>query len=56
MVTSISGIISFRFTARKKPAAPPPTIAVFIRFRFFVCAAKIAKKGNIYYVKDAFLC
>jgi hypothetical protein len=28
MVTSISGIISFRFTARKKPAAPPPIIAV----------------------------
>jgi hypothetical protein len=46
MVTSISGIISFRFTARKNPAAPPPMIAVFIVFTFFVLAAKIAKKGH----------
>ena len=30
MVTSICGNISLRLTARKNPAAPPPTMAVLI--------------------------
>ena len=30
IVTSIRGHRSFRFMARKNPAAPPPIIAVFI--------------------------
>ena len=32
IVTSIEGLISLRFMAKKNPAAPPPTIAVFMTF------------------------
>jgi hypothetical protein len=38
MVTAISGIASFRFTARKNPAAPPPTTAVFIDAKIQIIA------------------
>jgi hypothetical protein len=51
MVTSISGIASFRFTAKKKPAAPPPITAVFIWPAFInipnICCKNKQNKRNI---------
>jgi hypothetical protein len=44
MVTSISGIISFKFTAKKNPAAPPPMTAVRI------VQAKPLEKGGAAYL------